>query len=249
MKQVPNPAQLWVGSQEQLNAKIISYLSKQLCQQSGDGSCLCRSCYAVSQQSHPKLLWLNPIKSYTVDDIDQILHKTQFLLEDNEQFYIVLENAQTLSLNCANRLLKTLEEPPCGYQFILLTSNKEAILPTIVSRCALQTMHCPSKQESYHPILTYFIDKHKQNDAIGFEKTLKEASVNDAQSSMLLDELYRHIHNAIKTLYKKELGSSTELSYLKKAYYCIMQNMKKPPQSGSSTLFWKNLYLSYPHRR
>jgi len=69
------------------------------------------------------------------------LQKTIFLspLKGNTKA-IIVENAQSLTIEAQNALLKVLEEPPSHVIFFLSVSNAETLLPTILSRCSLITL-------------------------------------------------------------------------------------------------------------
>lgn len=92
----------------------------------------------VRRGSHPDLTWVIPsgASELLVSDIDEavvgaIVH-TPF---DARRRVFVIEAAGTMNDQAANRLLKTLEEPPAFAHLILLAENREDVLPTVASRC------------------------------------------------------------------------------------------------------------------
>lgn len=97
----------------------------------------CDNCQRVSRHTHPDVHYLSP-ESAT----GYLIAQTRDLLEDvalapiraKRKVYIV-DRAEQLRANTANALLKTLEEPPAAVTFILLGTNADSMLPTIVSRC------------------------------------------------------------------------------------------------------------------
>lgn len=96
----------------------------------------CKSCLLLSSNTFPDHLNLVAQKnSLGVDDVryaNSFLQKTAYL----GQFKTVLiENAQTMTQQAMNALLKTLEEPSDKSIIILLTTDSEILLPTIISRC------------------------------------------------------------------------------------------------------------------
>jgi len=96
----------------------------------------CKSCLLLKSNTYPDHLNLIAEKnSLGVDDIrnaNSFLQKTAHL----GKFKTVLINhAQTMTLQAANALLKTLEEPSANSVILLLTNDIENLLPTIVSRC------------------------------------------------------------------------------------------------------------------
>lgn len=70
-----------------------------------------------------------------VDQIDAILQRVAFRPHEGGTRWIVIREADRLHKNAANKLLKTLEEPPAETHFVLLSHRPSALLPTIRSRC------------------------------------------------------------------------------------------------------------------
>lgn len=92
----------------------------------------------VRRGSHPDLTWVTPsgASELLVGDIDEavvgaIAH-TPF---ESQRRVFVIEAAGTMNDQAANRLLKTLEEPPAFAHLILLAEHREDVLPTVASRC------------------------------------------------------------------------------------------------------------------
>lgn len=87
---------------------------------------------------HPDLTWVTPSGAHEmrVSDIEQPVvraaGRTPF---ESERRVFVIEAADTMSSDVANRMLKALEEPPEFVHFILLTDFAERVLPTVYSRC------------------------------------------------------------------------------------------------------------------
>jgi DNA polymerase-3 subunit delta' len=92
----------------------------------------------VKRGAHPDLTWVTPsgANEMLVGDIEEsvlaAVARTPF---ESSRRVFVLEGAQTMSDQVANRLLKTLEEPPAFAHLILLTHGLGDVLPTIASRC------------------------------------------------------------------------------------------------------------------
>ncbi len=70
-----------------------------------------------------------------IGEIDQLLHSTNLPPFEGRHRVYIIDEAGNLSLEAANRFLKTLEEPPATVTFLLLTENIASIPATIVSRC------------------------------------------------------------------------------------------------------------------
>ena len=74
-----------------------------------------------------------------VDDIRDIIENIRY--SRNGKSVVILDEAHMLSRNACNALLKTLEEPPEGVTFILLTTEPHKLIPTIKSRCQIYEFH------------------------------------------------------------------------------------------------------------
>jgi DNA polymerase-3 subunit delta' len=70
-----------------------------------------------------------------VADVDQVLHFMTLKPLISNRKVIVIDNANDITWEAANRLLKPLEEPPEGFFIFLISSNPDAILPTLRGRC------------------------------------------------------------------------------------------------------------------
>jgi DNA polymerase-3 subunit delta' len=92
----------------------------------------------VSRDSHPDLTWVVPsgAAEMLVADIEEpvvgAVARTPF---ESARRVFVIESVETMNEQTANRMLKTLEEPPSFAHLVLLTDRREDVLATIVSRC------------------------------------------------------------------------------------------------------------------
>ena len=101
----------------------------------------------VAHGAHPDLTWVAPASSagILVGDVDEAVvagaARTPF--EARRRVFVV-EDADELNDQAANRMLKTLEEPPSFAHLLLLTARPGEVLPTIVSRCQPVRFDAPS---------------------------------------------------------------------------------------------------------
>jgi DNA polymerase III subunit delta' len=92
----------------------------------------------VARGTHPDLTWVAPsgAAEMLVADIDEpvVAAATRTPFESARRVFVI-EGVDTMNDQAANRMLKTLEEPPPFVHLVLLTDRREDVLPTIVSRC------------------------------------------------------------------------------------------------------------------
>jgi DNA polymerase-3 subunit delta' len=92
----------------------------------------------VARDAHPDLTWVTPsgASEVLVSDIDEaVVSAVTHTPFESLRRVFVIESAGTMNDQAANRLLKTLEEPPSFAYLILLADHREDVLPTIASRC------------------------------------------------------------------------------------------------------------------
>jgi DNA polymerase-3 subunit delta' len=94
----------------------------------------------VQRETHPDLTWVRPTGAaeMLVADVDEpvVAAAARTPFEASRRVFVI-EDADKMNERAANRLLKTLEEPPHFAYLILLASRWQDVLPTIVSRCQL----------------------------------------------------------------------------------------------------------------
>lgn len=92
----------------------------------------------IARGSHPDLTWVtrSGASEMLVSDIDEpvVAAATRTPFESSRRVFVI-EDVETMNDQAANRLLKTLEEPPDFVHVLLLTDRREDVLATIVSRC------------------------------------------------------------------------------------------------------------------
>ncbi len=113
-----------------------------MCRNRSDGgtdACLrCRSCMKAADLSHPDILYVNHEKPgvITVQEIrSQVVGTVDIRPYESDYKVIIIPDAEKMNPQAQNALLKTIEEPPSYAVILLLTSQAEALLPTIRSRC------------------------------------------------------------------------------------------------------------------
>lgn len=114
------------------------------CEKGGTEPCQeCRSCRQALSDNHPDIIKVGHEKPNTisVDDIrTQVNADVAIKPYSGRHKVYIIGDAEKMTVQAQNALLKTLEEPPEYAVILLLTSNVNALLPTILSRCVMLDM-------------------------------------------------------------------------------------------------------------
>lgn len=115
-----------------------------LCEKHEDEPCEeCKACKQAKTKNHPDIKTIIHEKPNTisVNDIrEQIVDDVVIKPYSGEYKIYIVNDAETMTVQAQNALLKTIEEPPAYAVIILLTSNISALLETIISRCIVLNM-------------------------------------------------------------------------------------------------------------
>lgn len=95
----------------------------------------CPSCVAFNNNASLNVFELDAASNNSVDDIRNLIDKIRVLPQQGKFKVYIIDEVHMLSTNAFNAFLKTLEEPPAYVKFILATTEKHKIMPTILSRC------------------------------------------------------------------------------------------------------------------
>lgn len=145
------------GSGKKLLAGIFAQTLE--CKEDGMEPCMqCQSCKQFVSQNQPDIIRITHEKPGTisVEDIRQQLNG-DILIKPYSSLYkiYIIDEAEKLTIQAQNALLKTIEEPPVYAVILLLTTNVEMLLPTIQSRCV--TLHLK-------PVPSELIEKYLMED-------------------------------------------------------------------------------------
>ena len=137
-------AYLLVGPQHVGKMTLAINLAQALNCEGTNRPCLeCTSCRKIAAGTHADVRVIGltqnedeaEAKLISIDQIKEILHSANLPPFEGKHKVFIIDGAELLSMDAANCLLKTLEEPAAKVTFILLTTNDRLLLPTVVSRC------------------------------------------------------------------------------------------------------------------
>ncbi len=101
----------------------------------GEACNTCHSCISFNEGSSLNIHELDAASNNSVDDIRSLVEQVRFAPQPGKYKVYIIDEVHMLSSSAFNAFLKTLEEPPPYAIFILATTEKYKILPTILSRC------------------------------------------------------------------------------------------------------------------
>jgi DNA polymerase III subunit delta' len=109
----------------------------------------CPSCIKASSGNHPdiRLYPAEPGPYIKIDEMRQMSQEVQYLPFEGRRRFFVIDNAERLTTEAQNAILKTLEEPPPTSHILLVTAYPDRLLSTIRSRCQLFSFKPISREE------------------------------------------------------------------------------------------------------
>lgn len=146
----------------------------------------CKSCRTADKNENPNLLWITPAyKAIPISSIQELDRLAALKPVESRRRVFVVEEAEKMSLDAANCLLKTLEEPPPGVVILLTTTSLLRLPRTIVSRCQVLRFH-PLGPDVLKHLITKNFDL--ANDADGLEWLTRASCGSMGRAATLISE-------------------------------------------------------------
>lgn len=167
----------------------------------GDPCRQCHACKQVLSGNHPDLVYVTHEKpaSIGVDDVRRQINDTiQVKPYSSAHKIYIVDDAEKMTVQAQNALLKTIEEPPSYAVILLLTTNAESFLPTILSRC-VQLKLKPLKDSVIREYLTdrLKVEPSQADIYTAFARGNLGKAIHLAES-----EDFRHMYQAVLNLLK-----------------------------------------------
>lgn len=230
------PTELWVGEHEKLVASVYDYLEKELSIKFGS-----TASRHIRDRQHHSVRWISPEKKqYRRADLESVEHELSFALAEGEQFFFILEQADLLNPSSANSLLKSLEEPPAGYRFILLVERLALVLPTIRSRSLVKDFGFSTGSLKALSFIEIFKNPGGFSH-IEFMTEFEKAQITEYQTLVILDQIYNYWSMQYKNaLLEDDIVAAQKADRMIKI---ISYGFDRLPMPGSAKSFWRNLFL------
>lgn len=120
----------------------------------------CESCRAFNEQRSYNIHELDAASNNSVEDIRSLIEQVRIPPQIGNYKVYIIDEVHMLSQAAFNAFLKTLEEPPHHAIFILATTEKHKILPTILSRCQIYDFNCISVHDTVEHLLYVAQQEH-----------------------------------------------------------------------------------------
>ena len=132
--------------------------------------------------NNPDLFWYHPQRDeYGIDLIREITQKLSLKPYQYTHKVVVIENAEKLTVEAQNALLKTLEEPEAHSLLLLIVNHKDNLLPTVVSRCEINFHVEKSQTNAVNAIefteLQHLLSKNIMEKFAWVEKNVEEKEI------------------------------------------------------------------------
>ncbi len=162
----------------------------------------CKSCIEFDTNNNPDFVLISPdgnnIKIEQIRDIQKRIQEKPIISE--KKVYII-DNADLMTTEAQNCLLKTLEEPPEFAVIILIGSNSNTFLPTIKSRCTIMNFNKISDEE----MTKYLREKCDVKNIDQNMLYMYQGSIGKALELKEKQEEYRNIENIINNINRYDL--------------------------------------------
>lgn len=171
------------------------------CEEGGTEPCQkCDSCKKAIGKNHPDIIVVNHEKqgSISIDEIrEQVIHDVAIKPYCSPYKIYIIPDAEMLTPQAQNALLKTIEEPPEYAVIMFLTNNADALLPTIQSRCVRLDL----KVVDDSLVKKYLMERlHVPDYQAEIDVSFAQGSIGRAKEVATSEEFSKMTQNALKLL-------------------------------------------------
>lgn len=179
------------------------------CEKGGNEGCMeCHSCKQAINHNQPDIIYVSHEKPNTisVDDIrTQLNNDISIKPYSSRRKVYIIDEAEKMNVQAQNALLKTIEEPPAYAVILLLTTNADTFLPTILSRCVtLNVKVVPDEKIKKYLMKEYQIPDYQADVCVAFAQGNVGKAIQLATSSDF-NELKASVLQLMKRLEDIEL--------------------------------------------
>ncbi|HTL09280.1 MAG TPA: DNA polymerase III subunit gamma/tau [Chitinophagaceae bacterium] len=189
----------------------------------GEACNTCHSCVSFNEGTSMNIHELDAASNNSVDDIRALVDQVRFAPQAGKYKVYIIDEVHMLSSSAFNAFLKTLEEPPPYAIFILATTEKHKILPTILSRCQIFDFKRITPNDTVEH-LQEIIDKEAitaDKAALHLIAQKSEGCMRDALS--ILDKIVSFTNGEVTYANTLEHLNILDADYYFKLLHCMQQ--------------------------
>jgi DNA polymerase-3 subunit delta' len=190
----------------------------------------CLSCRKIESSTHPDIHWARPeskSRVITIDQTRELMQQIQLKPAEAEHKVAIIAAADRLNPQAANAFLKTLEEPPAKSVLILLSTEPQRLLETILSRCLRLNFSGEGKRE-LNPAEADWLEKFgglaasEQKSLLGRYRLLDvllqklaeiRSQVDEKLAAVSPLEKYGEVEKDLREKWEDELAAAIESEY------------------------------------
>ncbi|HAF26676.1 MAG TPA: DNA polymerase III subunit delta' [Lachnospiraceae bacterium] len=180
-----------------------------LCEKGGPEPCgECHSCKQAENDNNPDIIRIIHEKPNTigVEDIRKLTGDIAVKPYAGKYKVYIVNEAEKMTVQAQNALLKTIEEPPEYAVILLLATNTDALLPTVLSRCVLLTMKSVSDEEVKKYLMTeLMVPEYKADVCVAFARG-NLGKAKGLASSEEFENIKSDAVTLLKYIYDMEIG-------------------------------------------
>lgn len=202
----------------------------------GEACGQCDSCKSIEKRSSFNLIELDAASNNSVDDIRNITEQVNIPAQDGRYRVFIIDEVHMLTNQAFNAFLKTLEEPPKNVVFILATTERHKVIPTILSRCQVYDF----RRITVNDIIDHlaFVAESEgvnaEREALGVIALKADGAMRDALS--IFDQVVASTHGNVT--YQ---GTIDSLNVLDQDYYFRLIETFKKGDVAEALLTFKNI--------
>ena len=196
----------------------------------------CESCKAIEKGNSFNLVELDAASNNSVDDIRNITDQVNVPAQNGRYRVFIIDEVHMLSNQAFNAFLKTLEEPPKNVVFILATTERHKVIPTILSRCQIYDFRRITVNDIIDH-LQYVAENEGVNaekEALGVIALKADGAMRDALS--IFDQVVASTHGELT--YSSTIDA---LNVLDNEYYFRLIDTFKKGDVGGALLTFKEI--------
>ncbi|MHB1921553.1 MAG: DNA polymerase III subunit gamma/tau [Chitinophagaceae bacterium] len=205
-------------------------------QPDGEACNICPSCKSFNEGSSFNIHEMDAASNNSVDDIRTLTEQVRFVPQAGKYKVYIIDEVHMLSQGAFNAFLKTLEEPPPYAIFILATTEKHKILPTILSRCQIFDFKRITIQDTVEHLKEICRKENTQTDldALHLIAQKSDGCMRDALS--ILDKIVSFTNGVLN--YPNTLEHLNILDY---DYYFRVMDALKVEDAGLALLIFDEI--------